>query len=299
MISVITCSINTTYLNNFRTSLEKTIGCEYQLIIIHNLQEKLSLCAAYNVGAKKAIFDTLCFIHEDVLFKTENWGKILLNHFEQNTRLGIVGIAGANLKRKMPSSYTQPITNGINPLRYNLIQAYKKQKKTPHLMQSNPANEILSEVVCVDGVFLATKKHIWQEFPFDEELLDGFHAYDLSFCLQIGQKYKIGVCHDVLVEHLSEGENNTDWFINNLKVHQKWKHSLPRTIDPDSKYNFFEADLAALAMAYHILKKSHLKTKNKILFFMECLTLFSEPLTLVRFFKVLEFFFKKAIKKNK
>ncbi len=50
------------------------------------------------------------------------------------------------------------------------------------------------------------------KYPFDEELLTGFHCYDLDFTLQIAADrcYKNYVCcsSEVLIEHSSQGNFN-------------------------------------------------------------------------------------------
>ena len=50
---------------------------------------------------------------------------------------------------------------------------------------------------------------LWAKYPFDEELLTGFHCYDLDFTLQIAADrcYKNYVCcsSEVLIEHSSQG----------------------------------------------------------------------------------------------
>ena len=43
---------------------------------------------------KKAKGDYLCFVHEDIVIKTNGWGKDLVKFTAQNSTCGVVGVAG-------------------------------------------------------------------------------------------------------------------------------------------------------------------------------------------------------------
>ena len=67
MISIIVCSINIEYFKGLKKSIENTIGSiEYEIIKIDNLQEKLPITKAYNLGISKSKYNFLVFVHEDV-----------------------------------------------------------------------------------------------------------------------------------------------------------------------------------------------------------------------------------------
>ena len=64
------------------------------------------------------------------------------------------------------------------------------------------------EVIVLDGLGLFVRKDVWKQYPFDEELLTGFHCYDIDFTLQIAHAhFKNYVCcsNQVLIEHFSMG----------------------------------------------------------------------------------------------
>jgi hypothetical protein len=83
-------------------SIEKTIGdVEYEIIGIEN-HAKYSLCEAYNIGASKAKFSYLCFMHEDILFWTKNWGNHLINLMLSDKKIGLVGVMGTKFKSTYP-----------------------------------------------------------------------------------------------------------------------------------------------------------------------------------------------------
>ncbi|SDG42091.1 Glycosyltransferase like family protein [Pedobacter terrae] len=222
MISFVTCSINDIQFSLFEKSLKATVGTDYEIIKIENSISNYSLSTAYNMGAEKAKFPFLCFVHEDVVFKNDKWGSKLISFFEKNPQAGLVGIAGSTVKTLTPSIWA----NGLYDTDYyNLIQYYKKDHVSAHLrFKEGPEN--YKEVKTLDGVFLFTRKDVLKQHQFDEKL-SKFHCYDLDLCFQIGQKFKIYVSYDVLLEHYSTGSLSKDWAEASIRLTEKWKHILP------------------------------------------------------------------------
>lgn len=222
MISIIVCSINEALFESFSQSVYQTIGVDYEIVKVDNDGNKYSIAAAYNTGAEKAKFDYLCFAHEDILFRTDNWGEIIIGAIEQDDNFGLIGIAGSKYKSLSPGGWP----NGAEHLDcYNLIQCYGDKKS---LQVSNPEGDVpLVEVKVLDGVFLFTSKLIWQNNKFDADTFKGFHGYDLDFSLQIGRQSKVLVTYQFLIEHLSPGAINKDWIIASIRLSEKWSDYLP------------------------------------------------------------------------
>jgi hypothetical protein len=227
MISVIICSKSKTALDTLQININKTIGVEHDIMPIENSFGQIGICEAYNQGAKHARYPYLCFIHEDVKFIAADWGKNLLRHFQSEKKAGVFGVAGSTYKVRMVSSWWQPTLSTDESKRANYIQIYKFKQEQPKQVFYNPYNENRSKVVSLDGVFLAVKKEMWAQFKFDEQLLKGFHGYDMDFSLRIGSRYNNYVVYDILLEHFSEGINDQRWLKENYLVHLKNRKLLP------------------------------------------------------------------------
>jgi hypothetical protein len=226
MISIIVCSYNSNYFNNFVQNVAQTINVPYEIIRIDNSAGNYSVCKAYNEGISKAAFDLLCFSHEDIEIKTKGWGTIVSDTFSNDEKTGLIGVAGASYKTFAPSTWTfgsaEPQTNHIN-----ILQRYKHQSKPVKHIYLNHGNEKLSQVVAVDGVWFCTKKAIAQEVLFDEVSFKGYHGYDIDFSLGVLRKYNVVVSFEILVEHFSEGKYDRFWIEDMLIFQKKWGNKLP------------------------------------------------------------------------
>lgn len=230
MISIIIASVDPTSLAAISANIGQTIGLEFEVIGIANGAGEMGLCEVYNQGFAKAQYDTLCFMHEDVLMITENWGQVVIDLFKTDPQLGLIGIAGGQYKSAAPSSWYCYENEAPELLNYQLIQRYKYTQKEKARLYSNPSGKKLVEVASLDGVWLCCTRKAMESYAFDQELLKGFHCYDLDFSLGIGQKFKVAVTFDILLEHFSEGDADRNWLKEALKVHAKWSTILPINI---------------------------------------------------------------------
>ncbi|MBF4492883.1 hypothetical protein IR010_10055 [Flavobacterium sp. MR2016-29] len=220
MISVIVCSRNQNLKNSFIENIKNSIGCEFELIIIDNSKNDYSIFEAYNLGIQKSIFKFLCFIHDDIFIHTENWGNVLIDIFNRDQKIGLVGVAGAKVKTKMPSPWWNCAQNNRV---VNILQSYPEKDSEKMLSGFDPGSD--AEVVVIDGVFMAARK-------IDKILFDssskGFHNYDLNISFEYKKyNYKIIVTDQIFIEHYSTGKLSREWVISTYKIHKKYKNVLP------------------------------------------------------------------------
>ena len=231
MISLIVCSVNPVLLEQLRANVNETIGITHELIIIDNRNTGDGICKAYNKAGRMASYPAVCFIHEDVRFETKDWGYRILAHLE-DPNIGMLGFAGGDAKPVVPASWSSCFRSN----QINVIQHFKMPDRAIEklLVTDTEPPSVSRPVVALDGFFLATRKDIFDRFPFDEQLLTGFHGYDIDFSLQVGRHYKMLVIFDIVVHHLSDGSLNKAWMESQMILSKKWKKELPvfvETID--------------------------------------------------------------------
>ncbi len=222
-ISIIICSQKVVLERTFENNIQETVGCDYELIVINNSDNKYSIFEAYNVGILKSTSPYLVFIHEDLVFHTTNWGNHVIQLFEEQPKFGLLGVAGSRIKTKTPSGWWDCENN------YKLVNIIQHHNNGSVETQQMGFKDIhLEEAVIIDGVFLAYRK--LKDVKFNESL-KGFHGYDLNICFEVLLKgYKIGVTNLVLIEHFSIGTINLEWLKTNIQIHDLYKKLLPVTV---------------------------------------------------------------------
>jgi len=205
MVSIIISSYQDNYYSALQKNIADTIGIVYEMIRIHN-PGTMGICEAYNRGASKAQYDNLLFIHEDIIFRTQDWGAKLISHL-QCEGTGVFGLAGSNYVPTAPSAWSVPSE------KYKFANV---NSKIPALEK----NTSPTLVYALDGVFLAVKKMVYDEFRFDEKL-EGFHGYDTDFSLRVATKYKNFVIWDIFIKHFSKGKPDEQYLINNMQIRKK------------------------------------------------------------------------------
>lgn len=235
MISVIICSRENYISEHLIKNINETIGCDFELIVIDNSKKAYDIFSAYNEGVQRAKGDILCFCHDDILFRSENWG-MAIQRILADRSIGAIGVIGTHFLPAAPmywwsspyiSQYS--INNDNGKVRLHDIRNY---------FHGN-----LADVVAVDGVCFFIPKSLFSFVRFDDDTFDGFHVYDMDICMQV-QKLGKRVCvTDVLtIEHFWSRKSfkNKKYLkkldFNLLLFYKKWKKDLPmvRGIDePD------------------------------------------------------------------
>lgn len=256
MISVVILHRNIDFIQKAKTNLKQTIGVEYELIIIDNKNNDFNIFNGYNLGVRKSKFPIICFMHEDLLFHTDDWGKRVLSHFE-NSDLGLLGVVGGTAMPRVPATWWTK--HPLNVHYVNLIQHWTRQEppiggyrqEIPGTRKTrdynNPTNKKLNEGIAVDGLWFCVRKELFDRVKFDQETYAGFHFYDVDICFQVlARGYKVMFASDILVEHFSEGHLSKDWFESALIFNKKWRHDLPKFINKVDAKKYKEDEVKAL-----------------------------------------------------
>lgn len=225
MISIIICSTKSILNEALRNNIIKTIGVPHEIIHIDNSQGKYNIFEAYNLGVKQAKGEYLCFMHEDIIFHSQNWGKAVELHLSQPF-VGALGVAGGNV-----------VLDKLDWRFYGfgqvyLIQGNSSTEETPgyyisHTVSKDP-HIPLSQVAVLDGVWICIRKDLFNQIRFDDHNFHDFHLYDSDICMQVNQMgLGVFVTYDVLLEHKSEGTFSEGYKDSLAVFANKWKDCLP------------------------------------------------------------------------
>ncbi|MFW6246924.1 MAG: glycosyltransferase, partial [bacterium] len=205
--------------SKFTNHVMESIGVKYSHVVCYKNHNQYSLPELYNKALKEySSNDTIIvFCHNDILFRTKNWGRLLLNKFN-NTNFDVIGVAGTTFlnngvwwtdRTKMVGIVDH--TDGIQ----EWTSTYSPERKGH-----------ITPTVLIDGLFMAVNPENLEHY-FDEDF-KGFHLYDLSFCIpNYLDGCNIGVTTDIRILHKSVGQTNEQWEENRKQFVEKYKDELP------------------------------------------------------------------------
>jgi GT2 family glycosyltransferase len=226
MISIVICSRNSQLDEYLASNIKRTIGrIDYEIILIDNSENSYSIFSAYNIGFKKSKYPIVCFMHEDIEYRTQNWGQLVVNCFK-NKDVGLSGIIGSKYISEIPCGW------------------WLSKSRRGHIIEKRNNEDIREDfgakkeeqVVTIDGLWFCIRKNLYPTISFDTKTFKGFHCYDMDISLQILKlKYQIQVIQDMELYHKSQGSTNDAFYFNCVLLYKKWRNSLPVSIDINDK----------------------------------------------------------------
>lgn len=258
MISIIICSVSEHYLQQVQNSIRTTIGIDYEVLFYDNSKANKGICEVYNLLAEKARYPYVCFLHEDILFNTNNWGQVIERIFQDET-IGLIGVAGSKFK----SQYFSGWYNGNMEFDCeNIIHEDRGTGENEKIYLNSDPGKMIQEVVCIDGVFICAKKSVWEKTKFNERELKGFHFYDIDFSTRISYFSKIVVTYEIEMIHLTQGGDfGNKWLVEAIKWHQQNKNLLPVSL---KIANQAEADKKVIIAWLDWLKNQKISFRNRM-----------------------------------
>lgn len=184
IFSFILCVNNEELLHTSKEFIERLpIPQGYQIEIIE-IRNAVSIASGYNEGMKRAKGKIKVYLHQDVYLVHPQFLQDILLIF-QNPAIGMIGVAGAAI---IPESYIwweSPITIGMT---YEIRNAH--MRKLAFFMPK----ETYTDVALLDGLLLVTQ----YDLKWREDILDGWHFYDCSQCLEFKKAgYRIVVPYQI------------------------------------------------------------------------------------------------------
>lgn len=235
MFSLIICSRNRDISEELKQNISTTIGkYEYEIIVVDNSENSYSIFQAYNIGVEKAKYEYLCFMHEDILYRTESWGNVILKEFK-DSKVGMLGVVGGYYVGKYDTYW---FDSGCH-----IGQVYDKNHNL--WTWSNENGE--ADVVVVDGLWMCIRRDLFVKckLKWDEKTYRGFHFYDMDMSMQVLKSgYRINIVTDLMIQHFSNGKCGRTFWMNCIRFHRKWDDFLPQyasnfNLPPDHKEGYF------------------------------------------------------------
>lgn len=226
MISIV-CSTQTPQ-QKVKDHILKSCGISNAEFLFYKNVGEFSLTEVYQRGLKEAKFDTIIFVHDDVHFQTDNWGRKLKQLFEDSD-YGVIGLAGTT-DLGVDAKWWEQRNRMVG------IVKHTNGQKTWENKYSGAFPKHIIQTVNVDGLFIAVDRNrIKYEF---DTTIPGFHFYDIDFSFgNHVNGVKVGVTTDIRVIHRGLGETDQQWESNRLTFIDKFKTNLPAIIVPEPIIN--------------------------------------------------------------
>ena len=214
-----------------RKNIEETIGVPYELIVVDNSRNEYSIFAAYNLGVSRCNFDIICFMHDDILYRSDCWGAVTLNHFKDST-VGMIGVGGSRYLSRIPSIWWAGglgiADDAKGSICHNSIDTDRLEPWNSKRQVINPNGAVAEDVVVLDGLWFCIRRDLFGTISFDSATYDGFHFYDLDISLQVLRTGKrLQVVYDLIVEHVSHPRHDRSWITACFAFYRKWAPLLP------------------------------------------------------------------------
>lgn len=211
---------------------------QIEIIGIDNTKSEFSSCSsAYNSVLSSIKTRFVIFSHQDILFDEEESVGKFLDYCEEINKYDIIGVAG----RKKEINYgLSNIKQGIN--REWAVAGRIKNKQ---------------ECDTVDECFFGGYTACFKEYPFNEEICNGWHLYAVERCLAaLARKNKVYVCNVPLV-HLSGGKTDHAFNICLYKLCLIYKNDLDYIAAPceQTSTKVIRREFSYLKRELHVLKR--------------------------------------------
>lgn len=257
MISIIICSTHHDIGEGLKDNIKTTIGdgVDYEIVCIDNSDNRYSIFSAYNDGVKRAKGEYLCFMHEDIIFHSADWGGEIVEALKDG-KVGMLGVIGTAYF----SQYSRGWFDSVSQSKYGkVIQGYTVTGKyKSKWMRCN--SEIENNVVAVDGLWMCIRKELFDKhvIMFDEITFKAFHFYDLDICMQVLQTGRYIKIVDIDIEHKSLGNLNRQFYDDCITFHSKWNDKLPVCADKSKMQDYKKLEDIVL-----IKRRCGLEMQNK------------------------------------
>ena len=222
IVSVIVCSRRPPEMTDHEENVATTVGAPHEYVRVDNRDGRLGICAAYNLGVERAAGEVLVFVHEDVWFRSPDWGTVLRDKFARYPDVGLVGVIGSQrLLAGNPnwSGAGRPFHRG------RLITTSRRDGS--EVISTMDDEGVDADVVVVDGLFFAMRAALFEHVLFDDKTFRGFHLYDIDMAMQVSRTHRLLVTRDILVKHDSHGSFEASWRTDAVFFLKKWGAHLP------------------------------------------------------------------------
>ena len=199
--SFIICSIDAAKFESVSRAIgERMAGEPHEIVGIH---DATGICEGYNRGAARAVGERLVFCHDDIELLSPDFSRRLAAGLDAYDLIGVAGtdrLIGANWRLAAPPHIFGQVAHTIPESGGYAVDQFGIPRRA------------IENIQALDGLFIATRREVWEKIRFDEETFPGWHCYDLDFSFRAHLAgFRLVVCCDILLGHSSPGLYTKVW----------------------------------------------------------------------------------------
>jgi tetratricopeptide (TPR) repeat protein len=205
-----------------------------------------SLASAYNGAARAARHEHLLFVHDDVDFISAAPLAALEAALRQ---ADVVGLAGSQ-RASGPA-----VLWAGHPHLHGWVSYPASRGDGLEAAPLSLRSGVIDGMQALDGLLVACRREVVLGVGFDAATFDGFHFYDLDFCVRAHRAgYRLAVTTEVLAVHASRGAFGDDW----QRYRERFQAKFPELSEPAGAPHWYAApvpDAKALRAFYSTLRE--------------------------------------------
>lgn len=209
-ISFIICTNNEFYMKECRFYLNELVIPEGYEIDVIEIKDATSMTNGNNKGMNQSDAKYKVYLHQDVFIKNRNFIQDILELFQSDSQIGLIGLVGTPYMNKRGTMW-----QGV---RYGGFYRLEEYMEKDIVHRFFPMLEGYMEMDAVDGLLIATQYDI----PWREDIFKKWDFYDVSQSFEfIKAGYKVVVpgqaedwyIHDCGAVNLSNYEDERRLFL--------------------------------------------------------------------------------------
>lgn len=199
-VAIVICSNRDEKFRRIARQYEDLLGSHPHEII--RIADAASLCSGYARGFRQSAGSLVVFSHDDIDILDPDF----LLHLRQGmAKVDVLGIAGTT--RLTGPAYAWGGRASVHGWLFH--QSFDGLYDTAIF---DLEAGLATDIVALDGAFFCARRDVVEGVGFDSAAFDGFHLYDIDFSYRAHLAgFRIGVTHDIVIAHESEGNFNETW----------------------------------------------------------------------------------------
>lgn len=182
-IAFITCVTDQNLYQKSLSYINKLQVPEDMEIEILTIMNAKSITSAYNEAIQKSDSKYKVYLHEDVYIQNTNFISDILNIFNSDENIGLIGVAGAKII---------PVSGIWQEDHRKVGKVFRSNRECIELIDYNEVTDLYTEVKGIDGLIMITQ----HDLLWKDDIFDGYHFYNLSQSVEFLKKgLKVVVAH--------------------------------------------------------------------------------------------------------